>query len=317
MLQAPGAFFHKGTALPGGWPRTLIVLGAARGGTTLVAQMLHDVGVFMGEGLGATCQDAALSQVSRALFAAEIGPDHPAIAELMRRRDRQFEVWGWKFPGQILPELYRQARNPHFVLVFRDPVAIATREARSQALETFPCFERASAQITALSAFAAAADEPCLIVSYERAMADKTGLADALAEFAGLVVAPEVKARAVERAQPGTAAYLDDTRPAAVEGIIDGVDKHIAGWLRRPHDPARKVAFTLAADGQSIHRGLADAFRADLQREFGHDGRFAFAVPTPRYLIDGKPHKITLSVSNETSVAIVHNDRYWTIAGEQ
>src|SRR5579862_9435828 len=83
-LEDPAVAICRGTALPSGVPRTLIVLGAARGGTTMVAQMLHDLGVFMGEGLDSTCQDNAMDGICRALFDGHIAIDHPLIEQVLR-----------------------------------------------------------------------------------------------------------------------------------------------------------------------------------------------------------------------------------------
>ena len=207
-LADPAPHFRKGAGLPAGLPRTLIVLGAARGGTSMIAQMLNDLGVFMGEGLDSTFQDAALGEISRALFDRRIDIGHPAIEQVLRSRDRQFAVWGWKFPERIFAELYDRARNPHVVAVFRDPVAIATRESLSGGYNLQTCFERASQQLAALGQFTLTTPHPCLAVSYERGLANKAGLVDALAEFAGIEAGLDLRRNAVRRAEPGSSASI-------------------------------------------------------------------------------------------------------------
>lgn len=315
-LADPAPYFRRGAALPVGTPRTLIVLGAARGGTSMIAQMLHDLGVFVGEGLGSTFQDAALSEISRALFDRRIDIGHPAIEQVLRSRDRQFAVWGWKFPERFFPELYDRARNPHVVAVFRDPVAIATRESLSGGYNLQASFERASQQLSALHAFVLATPHPCLAVSYERGLAKKAELVDALAAFAGIDAAPDRRRNAVQRAEPGSSAYLADTRAADVEGHIDCVDAQIAGWLRCPHEPERRVEFTAIIDDMLLYSGVADRFREDLRNAFNNDGRCAFSIAIPEHLRDGRRHRVRIGVTAGGRCVIGNNDRDWIITDE-
>lgn len=315
-LEDPAPCFRKGTALPGGMPRTLIVLGAARGGTSMIAQLLHDLGIHMGQALDSTYQDAAMSEISRALFDGRIDADHPAIEQVLRSRDRQFDVWGWKFPEHLFEKLYVKARSPHVIVVFRDPVAIATRESVSRGYNVEACLERALRQLSTFGQFVLATPYPCLGVSYERGITRKAELVDALADFAGIKAAQEVRQKAASRAQPGSSRYLSDTRANDIEGNIDCVDAHIEGWLRYPHQPGRKVDFMLLIDDVPIYQGIADRFRADLQKAFNNDGCCAFSIPTPNYLMDGRRHRVCIKISTDDSYAIDNNDRDWMIVGK-
>jgi hypothetical protein len=310
----PAVLFSRGLAAPPGVPRTLIVLGVARGGTTMLAQMLHNLGVFMGDGLNSTYQDALLGDISRALFAGQIDLDQPAIEQVMRRRDAEYAIWGWKFPTQIFEGLYAKARNPHMILVFRDPVAIAGREALIHGHGIEPCFERAVEQSANLAHFALATPYPCLAVSYERGLQRKRELVDALVDFAGIGASAETRQWAAEKAQPASPAYLEDTRPSEIEGMLDRADTEIAGWLRYPSQPEERVSFVILIDGAPIYAGVADRFRPDLQRAFNSSGRSAFAVLTPRHLLDGKKHKVTIAIPGRLHFAIGNNDQYWTLA---
>ena len=312
-LDDPAVVFRKGMALPQGEPRTLIVVGPARSGTTMIAKMLHDLGIFMGEGLGSTCQDAAMSEISRALFHGRIDISHPRIEEVLRGRDRLFTVWGWKFTDHLFEALYAKTRNPHLILVFRDPVAIATRESVLQGRSVVSSFRRAVGQLADFGHLLASTAYPCLAVSYERALKRKPELVDALLDFAGTSAAPQARERASALAQPGSLDYLRETRAPDVEGMIDEVGAHIEGWLRCPHLPDKRVAFTLLIDGKPLCRGIADRFRADLEQEFNNDGRCAFAVPVPEYLRDGRKHRVHVEVFEAADHAIGNNGAEWMI----
>lgn len=317
ILDDPAVAFRKGPVLPRGASRTLIVVGAARGGTTMIARMLHDLGIFMGEGLGSTYQDEAMSAISRALFDGEIDISAPAIGDVLRRRDRLFPVWGWKFTNHLFEALYAKTRNPHLVAVFRDPLAIATRESVSQGYAVAPCLERALQQIAAFGQFVLSTPYPCLAVSYERGLQRKSELVDALLDFAGIDAPSELRERAAQWAQPGSPEYLQETRAPEVEGMIDEVGSEAKGWLRYPHRPDRRVAFALLIDGEPIYNGVAERFRADLREVFGNDGCCSFAVPLPDFLKDGRQHRVRIEVADAATCAIGNNDRAWTVAAKQ
>jgi hypothetical protein len=313
FLENPAVVFRKGIALASGMPRTLIVMGAARGGTTMVAQILHDLGIFMGQGLNSTYQDDAMSNISRGLFHGQIDINDPRIEQLLRQRDQEFNIWGWKFPQHIFETLYARARNPHVIAIFRDPVAIATRESVSQGYSVESCFERALEQITKLGEFISSIPYPCLTVSYERGLMKKTELVDALVDFAGIAASKATRREAARRAQPGSAGYLNDTRASTIEGTLDRVDSNIAGWLRYPHQVNRRVFFAVQIDGVPIYDGVADRFREDLRKAFNNDGCCAFLIPTPKNFMDGKKHRVCIRIKNETGEVITLNEADWTI----
>jgi hypothetical protein len=81
-----------------------------------------------------------------------------------------------------------------------------------------------------------------MFISYERALEQKAELVDALVAFSGESVPPQARLAAIDRAQPGSAAYIRETRARNVEGVIDRVDVEIAGWLRYPRQPSCLVA---------------------------------------------------------------------------
>jgi hypothetical protein len=128
--------------------KTVVVLGAFRGGTSMVAKMLREIGVFMGSEYARpdpeydNVEDREFQQllhrwpiltkdsISEVDFPREI---MDPVVELIERRNLQHSLWGWKYPGTVLWCLYggltKYLRNPHFITVFRDPVAIFQHQA--------------------------------------------------------------------------------------------------------------------------------------------------------------------------------------------
>src|SRR5215469_5858876 len=101
--------------------KTVVVLGAPRGGTSMVAAALRKLGVAMGENLGHQHEDRS--------FRAEV-PLEEMIATV-KKRNETHDLWGWKLPNNIyyLEQLFPHLRNPHFVAIFRNPYSISRSSA--------------------------------------------------------------------------------------------------------------------------------------------------------------------------------------------
>ncbi|KSW10770.1 hypothetical protein CF15_08305 [Pyrodictium occultum] len=131
--------------------KTIIVLGMGRSGTSMVAGILHILGVNMGERLlGAHWsnplghfEDLDFVELNEEILRAAGGSwDNPPAREailavaprfydrirpLAEEERRRHEVWGWKDPRTSLTvELYLpHLENPYFIVCHRDWEAIA------------------------------------------------------------------------------------------------------------------------------------------------------------------------------------------------
>ena len=202
-------------AVPGTGDRekTVVVLGAFRGGTSMVAGALKALGVFMGERFSSQSEydneedlefsdllhnDELLKRAAASgeVSEADFGP-LDGVNALVRRRNEAHWLWGWKYPGTVLWLLHTglagRLRNPHFVTVFRDPLAVCQHEldvgriSRDQIRDPGGIsFRWVSRQIEWLADHAMRCGSPHLLVSYERAIAGdaaKAGLIDDLIRF--------------------------------------------------------------------------------------------------------------------------------------
>lgn len=196
-----------------GAQKTVVVLGAFRGGTSLVARVLKALGVFMGAEFAHpdreydTVEDAEFQRLLHRrdlLTRAEIVPSDfradeiASLRELIAERNARHDLWGWKYPGSVVWCLHagieRYLRNPHFVTVFRDPLAVFQHELdKDRAGASGPrrrdgrSFEWTGLQYRRLIEHVARSGAPHLLISYERATAGAEStrgkLVDALIEF--------------------------------------------------------------------------------------------------------------------------------------
>ena len=108
--------------------RTIIVTGLRRSGTSLVAAMLREAGIFMGSEINDIVHE------DEEIAGVMVSRDIDAIRRIIRERDTEYLTWGFKLPmlsDNIGPEQISLFNNPHLIVPFRDPLAISARNALS------------------------------------------------------------------------------------------------------------------------------------------------------------------------------------------
>jgi hypothetical protein len=110
--------------------KTYIIFGIGRGGTTMVAGVSKLCGLDIGQDLPINLEDDDFN--AHILNKRGIKPI-PHIISSLEKRYQTKKIWGWKFPRAIayLPAIREHVKNPHLILVSRDPMATATREILS------------------------------------------------------------------------------------------------------------------------------------------------------------------------------------------
>ena len=165
--------------------RTLVVLGRARGGTTMVAAMLAQLGVFMGEELTSdNLEDLQIQKLIR-----HYQPER--MRKEIGRRNKHHDVWGIKHPALFnhLPDLLDALRHPCWIVVVRDPVAITARKiqaGRVPAEEAEACMRTEISNYAKIIAFVADSQRPALFLSYEKCLLQPRQAALSLGAFAGV-----------------------------------------------------------------------------------------------------------------------------------
>ena len=178
--------------------RTAIVLGGSSGGTSMVAAVLHGLGVYMGE----------WSDLRRGgAF------ENPAMLYAEAETERcngLYDVWGFKNPKGVsaLKSLPESTRNPYGIVIFRDPIAVAQRLlARHPDLHKDRTFadvvEEAASYYEQLRRAVVARPWPRLWISYERAKSDSPFFVRSIIDFLGLKPTTAQTAEAVSRVVGG------------------------------------------------------------------------------------------------------------------
>ena len=246
--------------------KTIVVLGIARSGTSMVANVLHALGVPMGEKLSVVMEDVAISQAVEAR-------DQAALRELVALRNARHPVWGWKRPsafehGEVWKDCFR---NPYVVAIFRDPLAIANRNRISMLMEDVAHnLERSVQQTGALVGFLKAHAGPTLLCSYEKALIYPEAFVRAVDDFLGLKAADRWP-QALAEMHPSPPRYLDASRVTYSLGHLDTVnDRLCSGWAFYPRQSGRSAKVQILVNDRLVHTVEARTPRPDVKEKGIH-----------------------------------------------
>lgn len=165
---------------------TVPVIGIPRGGTSLVASVLHSLGIYMGP----------LEELAQYKFEDQtMNKAHTqGQSTCIKLRNRRHNRWGWKDPTAVhtVQSLLSCLRNPRVILVLRDPLASVQGEMRLDKVDEYEprtFQDLMSCTVSWMQAnldFIRTTASPVLLVSYERAMKQPVMFLDELIVFLGI-----------------------------------------------------------------------------------------------------------------------------------
>lgn len=185
---------------------TIIVAGVPRSGTTMVAKGLAALGIFLGSQIDASVQEDLL--LGRVLGSG----DMDKFREIVERYNRDHDVWAFKRPTAYQAIDGTLFRNPRFVLTFRDPVAIAKREAVSMKTDFRGALRRAAGWSVNLTDFAFRQTAPTMLVSYEKALQQPAEFAHSLIDFIGMKQDKSASSKVVAVVSPSPSDYVQKSQ---------------------------------------------------------------------------------------------------------
>ena len=259
-LLNKGFIVNLGEQHSGNAGRTVIVTGLLRSGTSLVACMLLQAGLFIGSEINDIVYED--EEIARALTSGDIAALQRSISE----RNANYRSWGFKLPmlfRYLEPAQLALFNNPHVIVTFRDPVSISVRTAVSEYREPMHALHEATTDLHALMAFIDDLRCPHLLLSYEKALTLPHDFVDAIMRFCDIPTNDALRERLVGVIEPGRPRYIAGAR-RRYEGRIEGIsDGRLYGWCRLTHstDP---VALEVLVDDKPVLGLMADVFRQDL-----------------------------------------------------
>ncbi|HTW68947.1 MAG TPA: hypothetical protein VME47_03590, partial [Acetobacteraceae bacterium] len=209
--------------------RTFIVTGLHRSGTTLIASMLGQVGIFMGAEINDIVhEDEALAKLI-------VAGDRDELRQLIAGRNAGYGTWGFKLPMLCrwlsVAEL-ALFNNPHVIVPFRDLLAISVRASLSEYQPPMKALRNAADEMAAMVEFVTQLPCPALLLSYEKALVFPNEMVEAVTRFCGLPPNESLHRRLIGAIQPNRETYLLGAR-RRFEGRIEGIAAgRLYGWCR-------------------------------------------------------------------------------------
>jgi hypothetical protein len=254
--------------------RTFIVTGLHRSGTSLVASILQQAGVFMGRDINDfVFEDEEMLATLRA-------GDVDKLKLLIRDRNADYGTWGFKAPllyTSLQPEQLALFDNAHLIVPFRDIASIAVRNSLSEYKDAMAALRDAVSQLDSMVGYVGSVSAPSLLFSYEKALIFPGDFIETFMRFCGLPSNAALCARLASLVEPNRKDYLARAR-RVYHGKVDGVEGgSIFGWcqLLGSTDPVRLEMFI---DGELVTSFLAGVFRQDLLDAKIGDGAHGFVV---------------------------------------
>ncbi|MEZ4720857.1 MAG: hypothetical protein R2813_03150 [Flavobacteriales bacterium] len=225
-----GIFVHNVSEQDGN-ERTIIVFGIPRSGTTMAAKVLRSIGVDMGNSDNPVAEDTEMARILEKSGSPE------QLRDYIKDRNERSSVWGWKRPESFRyrDKFIKELRNPHIVILFRDPLAIAIRENISMGENVLSKLSQSIKRYEAIVRFVGNTNLPCMLVSYEKAIQDPKALVQAMAAFTGLVVDNKTVEATIEQIQLNDPTYLRSTKKKenTLRGAVEQIDQNGAtGWAK-------------------------------------------------------------------------------------
>jgi hypothetical protein len=253
-------------------PATIIVVGLPRSGTSMIAAVLKELGVYIGSEIdGAVFED-------RQFGAAIASGQRSDLTRLIDERNELHSVWGFK-----RPEAYKQldlliglCRSPRVIVTFRDILAISLRNKLAMQLDPLKLLPRLAEEYRDLSNIITRLAVPSLLVSYEKAVQFPSEIVREIAVFCGVDADDEVISRSAGVIENGTPHYVRGAR-LRYEGFVGRVvNGRLRGWVKAIGRDDIRVSVDLKLDGKLAETVRADRFRPDVKQAGYGDGRYGF-----------------------------------------
>ncbi len=254
--------------------RTFIISGLGRGGTTMIASVLRTAGIPLGDRLfEAAMEDLDMAHVLHA-------NDPVMLGEIIAQRNARFRDWGFKIPyihGLLRYADIARFRNPHLILVFRDPVAVTGRIKLSDYKDPLEALPSIATSVVNLIEYVRHTECPCLLLSYEKAVIFPEVFVDTLTAFCGLKLKSQARAQVLRQVMPNSIEYAAGTT-VKIAGRLETLrGTQLFGWCAYVNI-MDTVELDLFVNATKVRTFKAEQFRPDLLAAGFHNGNHGFTV---------------------------------------
>lgn len=165
-------------------PKTVVIMGAPRGGTSMVAGTVRELGINLGKRLGENHEDPRF-----------LTRERDKLLKVIGERNEQNDDWGWKMPHSIdyIDEIEGELRNPHFILVWRNVLATAISQVNRSDTDLHNALQFSMERQHTMVEKAAKLNGPILFVDYDRAISHKQDFVDTVSSYLNVELTDEIR----------------------------------------------------------------------------------------------------------------------------
>jgi len=295
LLNNKGIKFIGNTSALNISEKTFIVVGIARGGTSLVSGSLSQLGVFSGTlSTKPVYEDLRLAQAFEE-------KNYILAESIIEEYNKENTIWSFKRPSSIhyLNKIHTLCRNPIYLIIFKDIFSVSNRNNISMNLDIINGLKKAYTDYGNIIDFISKKNVNGLLLSYEKVMENKENFIDTISEIIGKeLISKEQKQNALDFIEPNPKEYLDSSRITRGIGQIGIVsENYVQGWAKYIHtDKPGKVE--LYINDIYIDSVEAKDFRQYLLDNGTHStGHCGYIFHLKKKLEDGD--KISVKLSDE------------------
>lgn len=266
-------------------PKTIVVVGPPRSGTSIVAGTLNKLGIFTG--------DAAKSPTFEDLRLATAveGQSDESASNIVEDYNSRHDIWAYKRPAIVhsLKETQELFRNPFYVFIFKDIFSIGNRNRISMGVDLIQNMDSVQRQYRKVLNFLRDGSPNGMLVSQGNIMQDKASFVDSMISVLPEgSVDEERRNAALQFIDPNPEEYLEQSRNSKGSGHIDSLTRStISGRAVYPAAPESRPTIEVSVDGTPSMSVECEADKTD--------GYFRFEGQFEQMLAEGQKVSARLS----------------------
>ncbi len=193
-------------------PKTIVIFGNARGGTTMVAKIVKTLGID----IGLNSEEPFNLEDRHFRYDLYHGDKHDDIVKQIEicaiRNNAYKDEWGWKYPcaSLYLKEIVGVLRNPHIICVYRDIFACAMKQfadkldCKTDNFFAEDLLAKEAQHCLANIDMIKRLDLPTLMCSYEKAILYSEDFIYSISDFLDIEMNPKLMKNCLEAIHPGS-----------------------------------------------------------------------------------------------------------------
>jgi len=165
--------------------KSILICGPTRGGTSFAASAFFRLGVpFTRDPEDKLSIRLEHSELQRAFSAQNWGMIERIVGEFRYLHS----VWGWKLPAieSRFSKMMEMIPNTHAVMIFKEPLSVAARKAIVRKRDPLQHLQEVAGVYGRMATLAASTEDPLLMISYDKAVANLPAFLKVAAHYAGI-----------------------------------------------------------------------------------------------------------------------------------